>query len=146
MRRTPLNRVGKSEVSRTKQRIQKLLTKIVRVRDGGCAFRLYPETGACSGYTAADHIISRQYAATYADTRNVVCLCNRHHIYWKPQHPTEYTNILQEYLDGETWNWLVRARMATNRHHTTYGPVHFVLHDWLMLELGLKQELEHLSQ
>ena len=138
LKKSWLKKLGSSDVSKCKQRIQKLLTAIVRAKDGGCIFRNYPQTGACSGYTAADHIISRQFSATYGDTRNVICLCTRHHIYWKPQNPTLYVEIVKDYLGAKTWDWIERAQ----RDRKTYS---FQLNDWLKIEIGLKKELADLE-
>lgn len=137
MKRSYLRKQGKSETAKVKDKIQKTLTQLVRARDGGCVMRHYPESGACSGPTAADHIISRQYSATYGDSRNVVALCQRHHIYWKPQNPILYVHILRRHL-GETWDWIERAQLDKKAHR-------FTPFDWELLLRGLKQELEQLS-
>ena len=98
--------------------------------------RHYPETGQCSGYTAADHIITRGNAATYACLENVVCLCNRHHIYWKPQNPTLYVKFVKEYL-GDKYEWIEKAE--------TYRPKHsFGEYEWRKIEMYLKQEYNKL--
>ena len=130
---TGLRKKGKSDLAQCKDRIQKLLTTIVRIRDGGCIFRNYPEAGECSGYTAADHIISRTRAISYGDLRNVVCVCQRHHIYWKPQNPLSYSRIIKTHLK-EGYNWIVRVEMDNK----TYP---MKLWDWLKIELALSHEL-----
>ena len=138
MKRTPLRKKGKSDLSQTKDRIQKLLTQIVRVRDGGCILRNYPETGECSGYTAADHIITRTRNVSYGDTRNVVCLCQRHHIYWKPVNPLLYSSIIKRHLDYKTFNWLERVQLDNKTYRMG-------LWEWTKIEIGLKKELAKLS-
>ena len=137
MKRTKLNKKGKSDISRCKDRIQKLLTQIVRVRDLGCIFSRYPETGKCSGFTAADHINSRVKSISYGDTRNVIEVCQRHHIYWKPQNPLEYTQIVKDYVGEKIWEWLGRIR----KDNKTYS---FGLWEWQRVELALIQELKEL--
>jgi len=132
MRKSPLRAKGNSELSKCKDRIQKLLTMIVRKRDGECVFAPYPETGACSGPTAADHIISRARAATYGDLRNVICVCQRHHIYWKPQNPVMYVDIVKGIVD---WEWIEKAEKDRGGHN-------FTLWDWQKIEMNLIQELK----
>jgi hypothetical protein len=132
--RTPLRKFSNSSVSKTKLRIQKLLTANVRVRDGGCIMRSYPETGRCSGYTAADHIISRVYSATYGDLRNVICLCQRHHIYWKPSNPVLYWEVVKRYIGDARARWIETAM----KDRRTYS---FTLWDWQKVEAALKNDL-----
>ena len=138
MKKTLLRKKGKSDISKIKDRIQKLLTAIVRLRDGGCILRNYPEAGACSGYTAADHLITRSRSVSYGDTRNVLCVCQRHHIYWKPINPLLYSSIIKRHLDEKTFNWLERTQLDGK----TYS---FTLWDWTKIEISLKQELLKLS-
>lgn len=135
----PLSKSGKSDVAKCKARIQKLLTAIVRAK-GGCIFRNYPVSGQCSGYVAADHIISRQHSLTYADSRNVIGACQRHHIYWKPQNPTLYAEIVEDYLGEKGWAWIKKCEKYIFQHST-----HKVLYDWSKEEAALKQELEALK-
>jgi hypothetical protein len=97
-RRTPLKRKSDSETAQIKERIQALLRAAVIQRDGGCIFRHYPEAGACGGYRKdgqlilqADHLNTRARNISYGDVRLAVCACQRHHIFWKPQHPDQYT-------------------------------------------------------
>ena len=121
-----------SPSSQAKKRIQKLLTQYVRLRDGGCVLKKF---GACSGYTAADHIFSRASNATYADPLNLICLCQRHHIYWKPQHPMEYADFVESRL-GKNYKKL-KWKSQTILHMTEY--------DWLLTEKWLKKEIEKLE-
>ena len=122
-------------MSRCKDRILKLLTAIVRVRDKSCIFARYPETGQCSGFTAADHIISRVKSISYAETRNVIEVCTRHHIYWKPQNPLKYTEIVRLYIGENTWKWIERV----SRDNKSYS---FGIYEWGKCEMALKKELE----
>src|SRR3990167_6045183 len=125
-----IRKSSRSESSKTKARIQKLLTQIVRIRDGGCIFRHYPESGGCSGYTAADHIISRQFSATYGDLRNVICVCNRHHIFWKPQNPILYIELVSRHIGVKDWQWISLAQRDRKSHS-------FSNWDWVKVEIYL---------
>ena len=145
MKRSPLRKkpytlrkIGKSDSARTKARIQKLLTELVRLRDGGCIMRHYPATGQCSGFTAADHIISRQISATYADSRNVIALCQRHHIYWKPTNPTLYARFVEQHIGKKTYSYLFLAQQNSPRYRYTEA-------DWLKAELMLHVEIQALQ-
>jgi hypothetical protein len=144
MRKSFLNKRGKSEVSLCKQRIQDLLRAIVIKRDGTCFLARYPQAGACGGWTKtgelilqADHIISRERSATYADTRNVVCVCKNHHLYWKKRNPHAYSTFVNDFIGPERAEWIAKAE-ADNKIY------HFVLHDWLKLEAALRQELANM--
>src|SRR6266851_8761525 len=98
MRRTPLRRTGQSDTARTKERIQALLRAIAIEREGGCVFRFYPEVGACGSRPTKDghlilqfdHLNTRARNISSGDLRLGVCVCERHHIFWKLQHPDEY--------------------------------------------------------
>lgn len=127
----------RGDVTRAKDRIQKLLTKIVRLRDEGCIFKDYDTGWKCGGYTAADHIISRMFSETYADLDNVVCVCTSHHIRWKPANPTLYTKYLNDYL-GEGWITELEEKRKKSRTWT--------LDMWLEKEQKLKDELETLER
>ena len=128
-----LRKKSKNPASQAKDRIQKLLTAIVRIRDG-CIFRHYSESGACNGYIAADHIISRVYSACYADLRNVVGSCQRHHIFWKPQNPILYASLVERHIGKERWAWIQKAQIALQDRK----PVKM---DWQKEILFLQQEL-----
>ena len=136
MIKPPLHKQSKSPVATTKRRIQKLLTEYVRLRDGGCVMRHYNETGACGGYTAADHIMSRAYTATYSNLDNLICLCSRHHIWWKPQHPTEYAEIVRKILGPEKY-----ARLK----YLSGTTLHMTAQDWIWEEMRVKKELKKLK-
>jgi hypothetical protein len=87
---TRLRVAGKSDIAEVKRDIQDLARNIVIARDGGCILRGVFGIPVCSGYAKdghlillADHLITRGNAATYADTRLIVCLCKGHHGGWK---------------------------------------------------------------
>lgn len=98
LRRTKLRLVGHSSSSELKAEIQALLRKIVIARDGGCILRHSPETGSCDKILQAEHLHSRVHASSFSDTRLVVCLCRRHHIFWKPQYPDVYYKIVRKHI------------------------------------------------
>lgn len=123
----------KTTVKATKNRIQKLLTEASKLRDDGCLFKRYPETGKCGGPLAADHIRSRQYSETYADLDNVVCLCTAHHIFFKKRHPMVWAKLVEDYL-GTGWIDELRSMSLKSRTWT--------LDMWLKKEEELKEYVE----
>lgn len=142
MKRTRLRMRGISETSVLKEQIQKLLREIVIVRDGGCILREYPETGQCGGYRndgelilQAEHLHTRSNSASFADHRLAVCLCQRHHIYWKPQHPDEYYVIVKKHI-GKERTKLLEAVQADYRPHKM---------DWKLEIIALKEYLKSIT-
>lgn len=139
LRRTKLRVAGHSTTAELKREIQSLLREIVIKRDQGCILRHYPETGVCGGYRKdgelilqAEHLHTRSNAASFSDTRLVVCLCQRHHIFYKPQHADEYYRIVRKHIGT------IRS-IILDRVQQDYSP-HKVD---LKLELvALKQELK----
>jgi hypothetical protein len=93
LKRTPLKKKSTSPTAQIKGNIQALLREIVIIRDGCCILRDLPariryfyEVPDCNGYRKdgelilqADHLITRENNATYADSRLVVCVCQGHH-------------------------------------------------------------------
>ena len=142
MRRTPLKKQSKSTSAQAKRRIQALLRKNAILRDGGCVLRNYPEAGECGGYRndgelilQAEHLISRTKASTYGDMRNIVCLCQRHHFFWKKQNSRLYWELIEDCIGKERWVWLKRAESDRK-------PYHFSLNDWINIEISLTQDLQ----
>lgn len=148
MKRTPLKRKtklrvkGKSETSEIKRDIQALLREIVIIRDGGCILRNFPETGKCGGrrkdgelILQAEHLHTRANSASYADHRLVVCLCKRHHIFWKPQHADEYYQIVKYHIGKERTELLERVQNDHKPHKM----------DWKLEKVALEQELKRLQ-
>lgn len=129
MKRTKLRRIGVGSASTIKRRIQALLREIVVLRDGGCILRLV--LGSCSGPLQAEHLNSRVHAHTFADTRNVVCLCQYHHIFWKPQNSRKYWELIEQHLGSKLWNWLKLAEQNKMSYKT----------DWKLMEIALQKEL-----
>jgi len=106
-----------------KQDIQDILRKIVIIRDGGCILRHYPEAGSCGGYRKdgqlilqAEHLHTRSNAASFSDTRLVVCLCQRHHGYYKPQHADEYFKIVRKHIGKERSDLLTKVQEDYSPH------------------------------
>lgn len=106
LRRTNIRSVGISSRSEMRAEIQALLRAIVILRDGGCFLRRYSHkmNGGqylrCGGHRKdgdfilqAEHLESRSNASSFSDSRLVVCICQRHHIYYKPQHSAEYNEL-----------------------------------------------------
>src|ERR1700733_1626491 len=92
-RKSPLREKSDSPTAQCKSRIQALLRAIAILRDGGCVLRFYSEAGACGGYRndgelilQAEHLNTRERNISYGDIRNIECLCQRHHGYFKPQY------------------------------------------------------------
>lgn len=129
----------------TKKRIQAVLRQIVIKRDGGCLLRNSPETGKCGGYgpksglliLQAEHLHTRANSASFGDTRLVICLCLRHHGYYKPQHSDEYYKIVRELIGKERSALLTRVQEDRGAHRMYTS-------DWLMLESVLEKELSAL--
>lgn len=136
--RKPLRRKSKSPIALCKDRIQHLLTEGARARDGGCIMRLYPETGSCGGVTAADHIVSRQYHLTYGILENMVCLCTRHHIWWKPSNSTIYSEVVKRHIGQERWDKIHKLRDESPKTQS------YSLFDWELIEKNLIEEIASL--
>lgn len=143
--KTGLKMRGTLDTSVIKERIQSILRQIAIKRDGGCLLRNYPDTGLCGSYTKsgdlilqAEHLISRSNGNTFGDTRNIICLCQRHHIYWKPQHSQQYWEIIEAELGVKRWEWLQAATVDYKRHKTYKV-------DWKLILIGLEQELKKLK-
>lgn len=129
MKRTKLRAVGKSDSAKLKRDIQALLRQIVIKRDGGCVLRGY---GSCSQVLQAEHMITRGNAATYGDSRNIVCLCSYHHGIFKKQHSLLYWQYIEKIIGPARWGWLQTAL------HDRFKPQR---QDWVLVKLALTQEL-----
>lgn len=143
-RKTKLHVVGHSTTTELKNEIQAMLRKIVIKRDGGCFLRNYrskiqPQYVNCGGYRndgelilQAEHLHSRSNANSFSDSRLVVCCCQRHHIYYKPQYSDEYNSIAREFIGKERSKLWDRVAADHSPHKVD-----------LKLELlALKQEYE----
>lgn len=123
MKRSKLRVAGVSDSAHLKKDIQAKVREIVIKRDGGCILRNYPQTGLCGRYKAngelilqAEHLNTRARMATFADTRLIVCLCERHHIFWKPQYADEYFRLVKEHIGKERTALLERVQNDYTAH------------------------------
>lgn len=116
-------------------------------RDGGCVLRHYvgaitPQYRMCGGYRKdgglilqAEHLNSRSHAVSFSDSRLVVCLCQRHHIFYKKQHPDEFYRIVRRHIGKDRSDLLTRVQEDRSPHKVD-----------LKLELiALKNELKGFS-
>lgn len=138
MKRSPLRRIGRNPTAVLKEKIQAKLREIVIKRDGGCVLREYPETGKCSDVLQAEHLISRSNTLSFADTRNIVCLCSKHHIFWKPQHSKLYWELIEGIIGVKRWEWIkeVEKEVFAHRSHKV---------DLKLALIYLEQELKQLK-
>ncbi len=141
MKRTKLRLVGKSTSTELKKDIQALLREIAILTYKTCVLSKYPETGACGSYKAngelilqAEHLNSRSHTATFGDMRNIVLLCQRHHIYWKPQNSQKYWELIEKIIGKERWQWYKRATEDRRAYKV----------DLLLVKIGLEQDLAKL--
>jgi len=145
-RRTTLRTTGKSDTAKTKKRIQALLREIAIIRDGGCVLRDYPEAGVCGGYgpksgtliLQAEHLVSRARSVSFGDMRNIVCLCQRHHGYFKEQNGRLYWELIQKIIGAARWEWIKRVEQDQKAYPMSAG-------DWLKVELALTHDLAALN-
>lgn len=139
-RKRILRAVSKSPTAQTKKRIQALVREIAILRDGGCLLRdcrgYGSGIGSCSGPLQGEHLISRSNSATFGDSRNVICLCQKHHIFWKPQHSRLYWDIVEKKLGPTWWNWVKMAEADSARPHKV---------DFKLVEIALQRELDLLQ-
>lgn len=145
MKKSPLRRKGKSETSKTKDRIQKLLRECVILRDKGCILRHYTEAGKCGGYRndgelilQAEHLNTRERNISFGDLRNIVCLCLYHHGYFKQKQGALYWDLVRRHIGEKRWKWL--QRVITDRKVYPMGA-----YEWGLTEKVLQQELQKLS-
>lgn len=136
LKRTPLARKSKSEKAQRRDRIQALLRAIGIKRDGGCFLRNYSEAGACDQILQWDHLNSRAYSVSFGDSRLGVCVCRRHHIYWKPQHSARYEICARDFIGTKRVVLLDRVREDRGVHKM----------DWKIVELSLEEELNNMKK
>lgn len=136
-RSSGLRKKAKNPVSKTKGRIQALLRLRAIERDGGCVLRDYPITGECGPYKAdgdlilqAEHLVGRANSISYGDLDNIVCLCMKHHFYFKKQHGALYWSLIEEIIGPERWE-KVQAWERDKSPHRMYAS------DWLRIEESL---------
>lgn len=131
MRKTSLNKKGKSPTTKAKNRIQAALRRKAIARDGGCVMRHYQSQLPhqyldCGPYRTdgeivlqAEHLVTRADSRSYADMDNIVCLCMRHHFYFKKQHGAIYWHIIRQHIGEERWE-KVQAWEADRSPHRVY--------------------------
>lgn len=145
MKRTKIRKKGKSEISQCKTRIQALLRDLAIIRDGGCVMKHYQETGKCGGrkkngelILQFDHLHSRTNSTAW-NLDLGICVCLRHHFYYKRQYPFEYERYAIDNIGKKREELLYRTR-ADNK------PYSMKLHNWLFIEMGLTQDIKRLTQ
>jgi len=67
--------------------------------------------------------------------RNIVCLCQRHHGYFKQQNGALYWDLIRRHIGEERWAWLQRV-IADRKIYPMSA------NDWVKAEIALQQELK----
>lgn len=146
LKRTVLKALSDSPVAELKRTIQAQLRELAIRRDGGCVLRHYPEALAgtkyeqCGPYKSkgivlqAEHLVTRGNSISYGDMRNIVCLCQRHHKYFKEQHGRLYWELIEKHIGPDRWAYIKRVE-ADKR------PYKFGVYEWTKVSLALKAEL-----
>lgn len=123
LKRGRLRMRGVNDTSVLREKVQSALRDVVIKRDGGCVLRDYRETGVCGGWRGdgklilqAEHLNSRTHAISFADSRLAVCLCQRHHIYWKPQNSARYWEIIEEIIGPKRWELFQKVKADRTSH------------------------------
>lgn len=141
-----------SETSKTKSRIQDLIRKIAIIRDGGCVLAPYQGQETipyCNGYRSDgelvlqfDHLNSRAFNVSFADVRLGVTLCKGHHG-WKhftDRNTKQYNELIKsEVIEPER----VKLWELVEADRKIYP---MSSHDWMKVEIGLKNDLEKLQK
>lgn len=142
MKRTKLRMRGISDTSVLKEQIQAALRDVVIKRDKGCLLRDYKETGLCGPYKKdgklvlqAEHLNTRSRMISFADSRLAVCLCQRHHIFWKPQNSARYWEIIEEMIGPKRWELFQQVKSDYKTHKV----------DLKMALIYLRQELKEMA-
>lgn len=141
--RTPLKRSrlrlrGVSDTSVLREQIQAKLRQGVIKRDRVCLLADYPEAGKCNAIQQCEHLISRSQSSTFADLRNCVLLCSRHHIFWKPQNSQRYWEIIEEMIGPDRWDWTQKMRKEQSSHRSYKI-------DWKLELLALESEIKKMK-
>lgn len=143
LKRTKLRLVGHSTTKEIKDEIQAIMRQIVILRDGGCLLRNSPVAGACGGrrkdgelILQAEHLNSRTHAVSFADHRLAICLCKRHHIFWKPQEPDLFYRLVKELIGKERTELLEKVQQDFSPHKM----------DWKLELMYLKQHLKKMEK
>ena len=143
MKRGYIRKIGQSPQSKIKREIQAILREIVIARDGGCIMRHYKneishQYRECGGWRKdgelilqGEHLHTRANASSFSDTRLLICLCQRHHIFYKPQHSDEYYRIVRKHIGKERSKLLTAVQEDRSSHKV----------DLMLALVALKQEL-----
>lgn len=144
MRKSSLNKESNTAKAIQKRDIQSKLRQGAILRDGGCILRHYSEAGICSDrrndgelILQADHLITRGNSATYADLRNVVCLCRGHHIRFKKTHSFLFWKLVERHIGPDRWKWFKLAEADKSRVNKP---------DWQASILALDQDIKNLKK
>lgn len=137
---------GHSDTATIKDEIQAVVREIVIARDGGCILRnvFFADGPNCGGYRKdgelilqADHLVTRANAATFADTRLVVCLCKAHHG-WKSVgsnlRKKQYDEIVRTLISPE------RVALWDRCEAESWKPNRSAANNWSLTLAALKQE------
>lgn len=138
LKRSRLRLRGVSDASLLREQIQSKLRQGVIKRDKVCLLAEYPEAGRCNAVLQCEHLISRSQSSTFADLRNCVLLCSRHHIFWKPQHSQRYWEIIEEMIGAIRWEWLMKMRMEQSSQRSYKK-------DWKLELLALEQQIKKMK-
>ncbi len=129
MKRGKLRVQGQSDSAHLKRDIQALLRAIAIKRDGGCLLR---GKGNCTEVLQAEHLITRANPRTFADMRNIVCLCTYHHLFFKKQYSQLYWELIEQRIGPTRWAWYKLAR----------DDLSYFKADWKLAKLALTEELK----
>lgn len=135
-----LQRESQRPIPQAKKRIQAILREMRIILDGGCVLRAFPETGQCGPRTINgnlilqfDHLLTRERNIAW-NVELGVCVCLRHHLYYKKQYPAKYEECVRKAIGEKRCKLLDRAREDRRTYHMD-------LNNWLLLEIALTQDL-----
>lgn len=135
MKRSPLRKLGKSKVSTVKRRIQALLRQNAIKRDKRCVLAEFRGiVGECNEILQAEHLLTRERSVGFGNMKNIVLLCQYHHIFWKPKNSRLYWELIEKIISPERWKWLKLAEADRT-------PQRMNLSDWLLIEKDLQNQL-----
>jgi hypothetical protein len=93
---------------------------------------------ARSWHLIVSSVPRRADSISFADLRNIVCLCRHHHGHFKLEHGRLYWELVRKRIREERWAWL-KAVEADRK------PYRFYLADRLKQEAWLKTKLQFLD-
>lgn len=146
LKRSKLKRKSTSETTLVKDEIQAVVRLIVTKRDKGCILRkqrcgviadVMDDKVLSLGVIQADHLITRGNAATFADTRLIVCLCRGCHG-WKHWHKEQYDALVKSVLPRD------RVELWERAEQESWKPKRTSSYDWKLTLFALKQELKEI--